>query len=200
MFFASDELYLVAGSPVPSSSEYEGYDQHENGIGMIRSFYDELEQVEAGRRASFPQVTGAWSQLPAAPAEGYRESRPEQQGTGDTADGPVVIVTGEYGARVLAEVLPRLERLAERSLRILPVQNDYFGGNVAVAGLLVGVDVAAALAADTKPARRYLIPNNAVPGGRFLDNRDIEEVAGATAVAVDVVQPTVAGVLAGALA
>lgn len=199
MFFASDELYLVAGMPVPQAAEYEGFDQHENGIGMIRSFLDELEQIEGGRRTAFPEMTGAWNQIPAAPAEGYRELRPEQHGTGDEADGPVVIVTGEYGAKVFAGVLPRLERLAERRLRILPVRNDYFGGNVAVAGLLVGADVAAALEADREPVHRYLIPNTAVPGGRFLDDVDIAEVAAATDIPVDVVQPTVAGVLAGAL-
>ena len=42
MFFASDELYLVAGRPIPRLEEYEDYSQHENGIGMVRAFYDEL--------------------------------------------------------------------------------------------------------------------------------------------------------------
>ncbi len=198
MFFASDELYLVAGMPVPDAEEYEGFDQHENGIGMIRSFYDELDEAEAGRLASFPRMTGNWSTIPSAPAEGYREARPEQRGEGEGADGPVVIVTGDYGARVFAEVLGRLETLTGSPLRVLPVANEFFGGNVAVAGLMVGGDIQAAIAADQLPARRYLIPNTAAPGGRFLDDVDIETVAASTEVPVDVVASTVAGLIAGA--
>jgi putative radical SAM enzyme (TIGR03279 family) len=200
MFFASDEMYLVAGQQVPATETYESYDQHENGIGMIRSFLDELAEIEAGRTAAFPAMTGAWNQIPAAPAEGYREHRPERIGDGVAADGPVVLVTGEYGAKMFNDLLPRLERLAERELRVLAVPNDFFGGNVAVAGLMVGGDVSAALKADTGPARRYLLPNTAVPGGHFLDDVSLEEVAAVTPVPVDVVQPTVAGLLAGAIA
>jgi putative radical SAM enzyme (TIGR03279 family) len=200
MFFASDELYLVAGQPVPPSEDYETFDQHENGIGMVRAFLDELAEIEAGRVSAFPAMTGAWNQIPAAPAEGYREARPERVGTGSASDGPVVLVTGEYGADMFEDLLPRLERLAERSLRVLAVPNDFFGGNVAVAGLMVGRDVVAALTADDQPARRYLLPNTAVPGGRFLDDMSVEEVVATASVPVDVVAPTVEGLLAGAIA
>lgn len=199
MFFASDELYLVAGAPVPSHEAYETFDQHENGIGMIRAFIDELDAIETGRVGAFPAATGLWKQIPAAPAEGYREARPQLSTHGGGDDGPVVLVTGEYGAQMFRDLLPRLERLAERSLRVLPVRNDFFGGNVAVAGLLVGADVSAALADDDAPARRYLIPNTAVPGGRFLDDLPVGDVAKATSVPVSVVEPTVEGLLAGAM-
>ncbi len=195
LFFASDEMYLVAGLPVPAAEEYESFDQHENGIGMIRAFLDELDAAERGRQSSFPEVTGAWNEIPAAPAEGYREHRPEYSSRGAGTDGPVVIVTGDYGARMFAEILPRLEALAGSSLRVLPVTNDYFGGNVAVSGLLVGSDVARAIAADTLPARKYLIPNTAVPGGRFLDDIDIADLVGP----IDAVPATVSGLLAGAM-
>jgi putative radical SAM enzyme (TIGR03279 family) len=200
MFFASDELYLVAGREVPSHAAYEGFDQHENGIGMVRAFYDELEEAERGRRGAFPEMTGRWRTVPAAPAEGYRELRPERHGEPSAAPGPVVLITGEYGVRVLAPVRERLELLAGRPLRILPVRNDFFGGNVAVAGLMVGADVAAALAADDRPVRRYLLPNVAVPGGRFLDDVDVAEVAAAARAPLDVVPTTVEGLLAGAVA
>ena len=199
MFFASDELYLVAGRRLPASAEYEDFHQHENGIGMIRSFLDELKQTEAGRKMALPGVTGEWRTIPAAPAVGYRETRPERRGAVATSEGPVVLITGEYGARMFDEILPRLERLAERDLRVLAVRNDFFGGNVAVSGLLVGSDVAAALRADTAPASRYLLPNTAVPGGRFLDDVDVAALASETTRPIDVVEPTVAGLLSGAM-
>ena len=53
----------------------------------------------------------------------------------------MVIVTGDYGARVFADVLERLEALTGSPLRVLPVENEFFGGNVAVAGLMVGSDI-----------------------------------------------------------
>ena len=195
LFFASDEMYLVAGRPVPTSDEYEGFDQHENGIGMIRAFLDELDAAEAGRQGSFPAATGAWNEVPAAPAEGYRELRPDFSSGRDRPDGPVVIITGDYGARVFADVLPRLEALSGETLRILAVRNDYFGGNVAVSGLIVGKDVTAAIDADDLPARKYLLPNTAVPGGRFLDDVDIADID----APIDAGPPTVAGLLAGAM-
>jgi NifB/MoaA-like Fe-S oxidoreductase len=195
MFFASDEMYLVAGRAVPASEHYEEFDQHENGIGMIRAFYDELEAAEAGLRTSFPGVTGAWTTLPAAPAEGYRTTRGAFASGLTGADGPVVIVTGEYGARAFEPVLGRLETLAGVPLRVLPVTNDFFGGNVAVAGLIVGRDVSAAIAADGQPARKYLVPNSAAPGGRFLDDVDVADID----APIETVPPTVAGLLAGVM-
>ena len=199
LFFASDEMYLVAGMPVPPREAYEAFDQHENGIGMIRAFLDELEAAEAGRKASFPQMTGQWNEIAAAPAEGYRETRSLYRSAAEQAEGPVVIVTGDYGARVFAEILPRIESLAGVPLRVLPVTNDFFGGNVGVSGLLVGSDVERAIAADDAPARKYLIPNTAVPGGRFLDDVDIADVARRMTAPIDAVPPTVAGLLDGAM-
>lgn len=39
--FPSDEIYLLAGEPLPSEEEYEGFPMLENGVGMIRDFLTE---------------------------------------------------------------------------------------------------------------------------------------------------------------
>ncbi|RJF72524.1 DUF512 domain-containing protein [Deinococcus cavernae] len=39
--FPSDELYLLAGEPLPAEEEYEGFPMLENGVGMIRDFLTE---------------------------------------------------------------------------------------------------------------------------------------------------------------
>jgi putative radical SAM enzyme (TIGR03279 family) len=39
--FPSDEFYLLAGEPLPSEEEYEGFPMLENGVGMIRDFLGE---------------------------------------------------------------------------------------------------------------------------------------------------------------
>lgn len=39
--FASDELYLLAGEPLPPAEAYEGYQMLENGVGMVCDFLSE---------------------------------------------------------------------------------------------------------------------------------------------------------------
>ncbi len=45
LIFAGDEFYLKAERPLPDASEYEGFPQIENGVGMISSFRDEFYEV-----------------------------------------------------------------------------------------------------------------------------------------------------------
>jgi len=198
MFFASDEMYLQAGYPIPSSESYEDFSQHENGIGMARAFYDEVELMEAGADPALPGRTGEWRTLPAAPAEGYRAPRTTGNGGPDHRDGPAVIVTARYGAQVIAPVHERLEALAARPLRVLEVGNDFFGGNVGVSGLMVGEDVQRALAADPEPAALYLIPDVALSGDRFLDEMTLADVGQVAGAPVQAVPASAVGLVAGA--
>ena len=58
---------------------------------------------------------------------------------------------------------------------ILTVANRFFGGNIGVAGLLTGGDVAAAL--EAAPAgRRFLLPDVCLSGGRFLDGVGVDQL------------------------
>ncbi len=197
MFFASDELYLVAGSDFPASDAYEDFGQHENGIGMVRAFYDEIDRLERGVGREAPIITGEWRSIPAAPATGYRAPRHLAPDPDAPDQGPAVVVTGEYGARALTPVVARLERLSGRTIRLLPVRNDFFKGNVAVAGLLVGEDVTRALRADGEPAAVYLLPDVALQGDRFLDDVALEAVAAVAKAPVRAVETTAGGLLKG---
>jgi hypothetical protein len=93
---------------------------------------------------------------------------------------PIGILTGVYGAQVLE---PLLARLGVPSVRVLPVPNEHFGGNVAVSGLMVGADVAAVLHGQPE-GHRYLLPDVCLTRGEFLDGtrpddlpRSVEVVA-----------------------
>lgn len=196
IFQASDELYVAADVEVPPAAAYGGFEQHENGIGMVRAFYDEIERLERGTDSTAPIVTGEWRSVPAAPAEGYRAIR-HAVADPRPGDGPVVILTGTYGARVIEPVLHRLERLSGRSLRILPVENRFFGGNTAVAGLMVGEDIIAQLRRDHGRAGAYIIPDVALSGDTFIDDVPLSDVASAASAPV-VIAPATAGGLLGA--
>jgi hypothetical protein len=56
-------------------------------------------------------------------------------------------------------------------VRVVEVENRFFGGNTAVAGLLVGEDLARVLA-DEPAGHRYLLPDACLSNGRFLDGTE----------------------------
>ena len=196
IFQASDELYVTAGIDVPPTSVYEGFEQHENGIGMIRAFYDELDRLENGSSSSAPIVTGEWRSMPAAPAEGYRAERhPSHDPSAES--GPLVVLTGAYGKSILEPVRTRLEGLANRKIRLLEVPNTFFGGNTAVAGLMVGEDIIDTINNDKGPVGAYVIPDVSLSGDMFIDDVALGDVA-AVAQAPVVVAPATASGLLGA--
>src|SRR6266511_889213 len=50
--FAADEYYVLGAQPFPGASEYEGYPQHENGVGMVRAFEADVRAAVAGEPAA----------------------------------------------------------------------------------------------------------------------------------------------------
>jgi putative radical SAM enzyme (TIGR03279 family) len=64
LVFAADEMYVLAGAPIPPADEYEDFPQHENGIGMLRATEDRWRTGEEtirsrnGRRERVAVVTG----------------------------------------------------------------------------------------------------------------------------------------------
>jgi NifB/MoaA-like Fe-S oxidoreductase len=88
------------------------------------------------------------------------------------ASAPVGILTGRYGAQVLAPLVASLHR---DDVRVLAVENEFFGGNTGVTGLMVGADLARVLA-DQPEGHRYLLPDVCLSGGRFLDGTTPDEL------------------------
>jgi NifB/MoaA-like Fe-S oxidoreductase len=177
LVFAADEYYLLADQPFPETDTYEGFPLHEDGIGMARhfeaAFGGEVDDVLTPQAGFFASVDGA-------PAEGYRAPRMEGRlggeqaghaGRGEQAvtlgprrDAPIGVITSQYGAEVLRPLLDGVEPTS----RLVTVDNRFFGGNIAVTGLLVGADIARVL--EREPVgHRYLLPDVCLSGGRFLD-------------------------------
>jgi NifB/MoaA-like Fe-S oxidoreductase len=161
--FAADEYHLLARRPFPAAHVYEGFPQHENGVGIARAF----ERAFCGGGAGMGVRRGFFSAIDGAPAEGYRSARVVSQaaaGVGPVG-APTAVVTGEYGAAVLG---PLVDELGREDVRVVAVRNEFFGGNIAVAGLLTGQDVARELGAQPE-GHRYLLPDVCLSEGRFLD-------------------------------
>ncbi|HEX8888836.1 MAG TPA: DUF512 domain-containing protein [Pyrinomonadaceae bacterium] len=109
--FLGDEIYLRAGRPIPSRAHYGDYPQIEDGIGMVRSLDNEFKSFM--RRL---------------------ERRPLRNGS--QLDG--TIMTGTLFAPVLKKMIDRLNEATGTRLSVVAVENQYFGGDVSVAGLLTG--------------------------------------------------------------
>lgn len=96
----------------------------------------------------------------------------------------ITLVTGELFAPVLRELLGTQGCV---SVRVLPVANRLFGGNVSVTGLLCGADIAAAVAADGA-AGTYLVPDVVVNSdGVLLDDMPAAALAGAAGADVRII-------------
>jgi putative radical SAM enzyme (TIGR03279 family) len=196
MVFAADEYYLMAGRPFPSADSYEGFTMHEDGIGMARTF-----ELEFSGAVSVPtgSQSGFFAWVDGAPAAGYRAPRNPAGDTGlrgcassagtaaaDAAntstavrltsrgrrDQPIGILTGAFGAQVLG---PLIASLGRDDVRLLPVANEFFGGNTSVTGLMVGADIANVLA-QQPVGHRYLLPDVCLSEGRFLDGSSVEDL------------------------
>lgn len=109
--FASDEWYILAGYEIPPEDYYEGYNQIENGVGMVRSLRDE--------------VSSALAEM-----EGDHRKKTISLATGMLA-GPTI---QELVNRVNVKY-PNIH------VNVYMIRNDFFGPDITVAGLLTGQDI-----------------------------------------------------------
>jgi hypothetical protein len=174
MVHAADEYYLLADVPFPDAGVYGDFGMHEDGIGMARAF--EMEFNGAVQEGIGVQP-GFFGWVDGAPAQGYRAPRTTGESStavelGPRRDAPVGVLSGSLGSRVLAPLLGLFDRA---DVRIIEVENRYFGGNTGVTGLMVGEDVARTLEAQPS-GHRYLLPDVCLSRGVFLDGMTPEDL------------------------
>ena len=187
MVYAADEYYLMAQRSFPAAERYDGFPMHEDGIGMARTFEAEFhgrtDEATGVRRGFFAAVDA-----PPNPAAytGLRTTTPCSTGSGTDAgagttsislrprrSAPVGVLTGELGAAVIA---PLVESLGRDDVRVIPVHNEFFGGNTGVTGLMTGEDVTRTLAGEPE-GHRYLLPDVCLSDeGRFLDGLTVGDL------------------------
>ncbi|MBA2494728.1 MAG: DUF512 domain-containing protein [Acidobacteria bacterium] len=147
--FLGDEIYIKAGVPIPSKRHYGNYPQIEDGVGMIRSFLNSFEGLLKKVQSPKSKVQSSLN------------------GT---------ILTGEMFAPVLREQIEKLNSLIGSRLHVLAVPNTYFGGDVAVAGLLAGQDFLAVK--DKIKGGFVIIPKHTIKSDEpiFLDGMKFDEL------------------------
>ncbi|MCY7345586.1 MAG: DUF512 domain-containing protein [Pyrinomonadaceae bacterium] len=140
--FLGDEIYIKAGLPIPSRKHYGNYPQIEDGVGMIRSFTNSFEKLlkklanrQNAETQNFVAANVRTHQLAIVP-----KNQKSEVGNRKLNSLHGTILTGEMFAPILSEQIQRVNALINSKLKVRAVPNVYFGGDVAVAGLLTGKD------------------------------------------------------------
>jgi putative radical SAM enzyme (TIGR03279 family) len=180
--FLGDEIYIKAGLPIPSRRHYGNYPQIEDGVGMIRSFLNSFESLLKKANSLTQRRKGATTQD--FVAENVRTNelaiKPKTKNPKSKIQNPKskygTILTGEMFAPILTEQIEKLNAALNSNLKVLAVPNTYFGGDVAVAGLLTGQDYLAVK--DRIEGDFVIIPKHTIKSDEpiLLDGMQFEDL------------------------
>ncbi|HEX2516596.1 MAG TPA: DUF512 domain-containing protein [Chloroflexota bacterium] len=110
--YLSDEVYLLAGRPVPGALRYDGFVQLENGIGMVRSLLDD-----------------------------WRKARQTDLAAGLPRPVSAVLACATLIAPTFEQIAVEMCAVPNLRARVATVENAFFGSVVTVSGLLTGRDI-----------------------------------------------------------
>lgn len=123
LVYLADEFYIKAGAKLPELNEYEDFPQIENGVGLmtllIHEFYEYL---------------------------GKHQEEINLHGGKRAKARTVSIATGKCAFMYIKQLAQVLEkRYNDLEVLVYPIENNFFGENVTVTGLLTGCDIVAQL-------------------------------------------------------
>lgn len=181
--FLGDEIYLKASMHVPSRRHYGNYPQIEDGVGMVRSFLNGFErllkslQTETKRKEGIQLARQFFKNVRTHP-----EARVPTAMIGTipaSSNGKRLfgtIMTGEMFAPILKDEIEKYNELTGAKLNVVAVPNTYFGGDVAVAGLLTGQDYLGVM--DEIKGDFVVIPKHTIKSDEpiLLDGMTFEEL------------------------
>ncbi|MCD7762391.1 MAG: DUF512 domain-containing protein [Lachnospiraceae bacterium] len=173
---ASDEWYIMAGRPLPEAERYDGYLQLENGVGMMRLLYEEVEEA---------------LQMEAPAADGF--SAANENGTnrsGSIVPRTVSVATGKLAGPFLRELCGRIgERYPYVHVNVYEIRNDFFGEMITVSGLITGADLISQLK-SCDLGEKLLLPCSMLRSGEqvFLDDVSVGDLENALQISVRIVE------------
>ena len=144
---ASDEWYILAEREMPEEERYDGYLQLENGVGMIRSFIEEvkdyIDSIEGDDRVI----------------------------NVSTISGVLAYDTIKSSCDKINKKFPNV------NVHVYKIINDYFGHSITVTGLLTGQDICAQLSGKELGDNLLLPTNTLKADENiFLDDMTLEEL------------------------
>lgn len=111
LVYAADEFYINAKLPIPKASEYDGFPQIENGVGLIASLSEEFDEaIKLIKKKKYARNIAI--------------------ATGEIS----YTFIKSLADRLMAEC-------DGVKICVYPVKNEFFGGGVNVSGLVTGSDI-----------------------------------------------------------
>jgi putative radical SAM enzyme (TIGR03279 family) len=164
--YATDEWFLVSGETIPSLEYYDGLQLQENGLGMVRGFFDEWNALK--EELGSPAV---------------------KEKLGGSGISKVTMATGTLFAGTLAHIASEFSEISGIETEVIGVVNGALGDSITVAGLLNASDIIAALR-ESGYGDLVVLPYNAFdhPDRISLDNVTPMKVAESLGVHVALAQ------------
>ncbi|MBQ3052698.1 MAG: DUF512 domain-containing protein [Clostridia bacterium] len=147
--FAADEFYIKAGLDLPDASYYEEFLQLENGVGLVPLFKKEAKEA---------------IDLCDYKLENKRS---------------ITVITGEAAYPFIKEIVDNVSKKWDNlECKVKAIKNNFFGGEITVAGLVTATDIEAQLKGE-KLGEELLIPSVMLRDGgdMFLDSVTVEELS-----------------------
>jgi len=110
--FASDEFYVVSNEELPTYDEYEGFPQYENGVGLLRSFDQEIEDAL------------------------------DKVKTKNVNSKNIIFATGKLAYGFMEQIADKImSKFVGLNIKVVPITNNFFGETITVSGLVTGIDL-----------------------------------------------------------
>jgi putative radical SAM enzyme (TIGR03279 family) len=146
--YIADEFYIQAGVDIPPFEHYEDFPQLEDGIGMLAYFTKEFN-------------------------DSYKRLKSRE------LNKTVSVVTGKIAYDFIKKKAQLLEdKFNGLTINIFDIENNFFGKNITVTGLVTGGDIISQLK-NKKLGDYLIIPSSMLKSDEdvFLDNVTLEEVS-----------------------
>lgn len=128
IFYPSDEFFLLAQTPLPNGDYYEEYAQLENGVGLLTLLQEEFLQA-----------------LDEYPSDRLNKVRTIDLVTGEAAFSTICLLANKAQ-----------EKFSNLQVHVHKIKNNFFGGNVTVAGLITAKDLTQQLLGKTQGSELFI--------------------------------------------
>ena len=147
--FGADEFYILAEKEFPNAKYYENFLQLENGVGLVPLLLSEMGDA----------ITNCDYKL--------------------TKKRIITIATGEAAEPFIEDIVDKVAKKWDNlECKVVPIKNNFFGGEITVAGLVTATDILEQLKVRDL-GEELLIPSAMLRDGgdMFLDSITLDELS-----------------------